>query len=64
MVNAIIDIEVTDHFTGERIYRIGSDRYKMDASKRTLQRISGCLLLFFHLLCLVMPINHIPLVTS
>ncbi|KAF8404047.1 hypothetical protein HHK36_008924 [Tetracentron sinense] len=30
---------------GERIFRVGSIRYKMDSSKRTLQRISGNLLL-------------------
>lgn len=31
----------TDNVVGERIFRIGSSRYKMDPSRRTLQRISG-----------------------
>lgn len=37
-------------FTGERIFRIGCERYKMDSSGKTLQRISGGLLLFWLIL--------------
>lgn len=36
---------VSNDFVGERIFRIGSVRYKMDSTKRTLQRISGGLFL-------------------
>lgn len=32
---------VSNDFIGERIFRVGSVRYKMDSTKRTLQRISG-----------------------
>ena len=32
--------EVSEHISGERIFRVGSVRYKMDSSRRTLQRIS------------------------
>lgn len=35
--------------TGERIFRIGVLRYKMDSSKTTLQRISGDVLALFYI---------------
>ncbi|KAF8011115.1 hypothetical protein BT93_J1663 [Corymbia citriodora subsp. variegata] len=45
---------------GERIFRIGSVRYKMDASRRTLQRISGChLLLYFYNVLFSVPVEHV-----
>jgi hypothetical protein len=30
-----------NHLARERVFRFGSLRYKMDSSRRTLQRISG-----------------------
>lgn len=45
-----VTFHATLYFVGERVFRIGSFRYKMDSTKRTLLRISGGLL--FHFLVL------------
>lgn len=36
-----LTLKVAVDRVGERIFRIGSVRYRMDPSRRTLQRISG-----------------------
>lgn len=58
---------------GERIFRIGSLRYKMDSSRRTLQRISGgpllihslfILLVIYYVGCLIAWANATKLVSN
>ena len=51
----------SDNVPGEKIFRVGSFRYKMDPSRRTLQRISGGQLMnyFVYLFLIYMFVSYL-----